>query len=67
MTIEEKAKAYDEALTKSKEFLTLCEKCGAKDTIDFLKDIFSELKESEDERIGKWIKKNLKTNMLKMA
>lgn len=59
MTIEEKAKAYDEALTKSKEFLTLCEKCGAKDTIDFLKDIFSELKESEDERIGKWIKKEL--------
>ena len=44
-------KAYKEALTKSKEFYELCKKCGAKDTKEFLEEIFPELKESEDERI----------------
>ena len=44
-------KKYKEALEKAKEFYILCKKCGAKDTIDFLEDSFSELKESEDERI----------------
>ena len=51
MTQEEKARAYDEALEKSKEFYILCKKCGAKDTVDFLEDSFPELKEeSEDEK-----------------
>ena len=53
LSIEEKAKAYDEAVSKSIEFYTLCKKCGVKETVDFLEDIFSELKESEDERIRK--------------
>lgn len=52
-TIEQKAKAYDEALDKSKEFYILCKKCGAKDTVDFLEDCFSELRKNEDERIRK--------------
>lgn len=52
-TIEQKARAYDEAVNKSIEFWTLCKKCGAKDTADFLESIFPELKESEDERIRK--------------
>lgn len=48
-------KAYKEALTKSKEFYELCKKCGAKDTKEFLEDVFPELKDSEDERIKKEI------------
>lgn len=60
LTIEEKAKAYDEAVTKSIEFYTLCKKCGAKGTVDFLEDIFPELKESEDERIRKEIIDSIK-------
>ena len=58
LSIEEKAKRYDKAFIKSREFLTLCEKCGAKDTIEFIEDIFPELKmdkESEDEKIRKEI------------
>lgn len=58
LSIEEKAKRYDKAFIKSSEFLTLCEKCGAKDTVEFIEDIFPELKmdkESEDERIRKEI------------
>ena len=57
-TIEEKAQRYNRALTKSREFLAICEKCGTKDTVEFLEDIFPELKmdkESEDERIRKEI------------
>jgi len=46
-------KKYKEALEKAKEFYALCEKCGAKDTVDFLEDSFPELKESEDEKVRK--------------
>ena len=42
---------YKEALEKAKEFYTLCKKCEAKDTVDFLEDSFPELKENEDEKI----------------
>ena len=49
MTTEEKANAYDKAIENSKEFYALCKKCGAKDTADFLENIFPELKEGEDE------------------
>lgn len=62
LTIEEKAKAYDEAVTKSIEFYTLCKKCGAKSTVDFLEDTFPELKESADERIRKDLIKYLKAD-----
>ena len=48
-------KKYKEALEKAKEFYALCEKCGAKDTVDFLEDSFPELKESEDEKVEKAI------------
>ena len=54
-------KKYKEALEKAKEFYTLCEKCGAKDTVDFLED------ESEDEKIResllRWLKSNSYTSI----
>lgn len=53
--IEQKAKAYDKALERAKEFYILCKKCGAKDTVDFLEDNFPELCESEDEKVKKEI------------
>lgn len=53
--MEEKAKAYDEAVSKSIEFYNICKKCGAKDTADFLEEIFPELVESEDEQSRNWI------------
>ena len=55
MTIEEKAKAYDEALEKIREGLQPLPD-GAKIsgvTRAFLEEVFPELKESEDERIRK--------------
>ena len=53
MSMEKYENLYKEALEKAKEFYTLCKKCGAKDTDDFLEDTFPELAESEDERIRK--------------
>ena len=53
-------KAYKEALTKSKEFYELCKKCGAKDTKEFLEDVFPELQESENEKIRKGLIENFK-------
>ena len=51
LSIEEKAKAYDEALGRAKELLEI----GLKDTRDkmVVLSFFPELKESEDERIRK--------------
>lgn len=51
MTIEEKAKAYDEALERAIEFQK------SKDGLCVLtaESIFPELRESEDERIRKWL------------
>lgn len=51
MTQEEKAKAYDEAIKKAKDALN--DGTISNNTIAYLQDIFSELKESEDERIRK--------------
>jgi hypothetical protein len=52
MTIEEKAKAYDEALEKAKNALqTDLHESG----VWAIRRIFPELKESEDERIRKWL------------
>jgi hypothetical protein len=45
-TIEEKAKAYDEAIKRAKEFVS-------KDNVEVTEYIFPELAESEDERIRK--------------
>lgn len=55
LSIEEKAQRYNRAFIKSREFLTLCEKCGAKDTIEFIEDIFPELAELDDKKIRKEI------------
>ena len=51
MTKEEKAKAYDEAIQRAKE----CLKDGtiSQNTIEYVTNIFPELKESEDEKIRK--------------
>lgn len=56
LSIEEKAKRYDEALEEAKKFYALCKKCGAIDTINFLENTFPELKESKDERIRRIIR-----------
>lgn len=52
MTIEQKAKAYDEALEKARQ---LCAYPTSKPFISDLQDLFPELAESEDERIIKAI------------
>ena len=46
LSIEEKAKAYDEAIKRAKEFVS-------KDNVEVTEYIFPELKEPEDERIRK--------------
>ena len=56
MTTEEKAKAYDEVLIKGSRLW----ECGVI-TRENYEYIFPELKESEDERIRKWIKKELES------
>ena len=64
--IEEKAQRYNRALTKSREFLSLCKRCGAKDTVEFLEDIFPELKmdkESEDEKIISAVRKAIEAKV----
>ena len=52
LTIEQKAKAYDEALEKARQ---LCAYPTSKPFISDLQDLFPELSESEDERIRKEI------------
>ena len=52
LSIEEKAKRYDEALEKARQ---LCAYPTTKPFISDLQDLFPELKESEDERIRKWL------------
>ena len=55
MTQEEKAKAYDKALERAKK---LYEQGTITENLSY---IFPELKESEDERIRKWIRKELES------
>ena len=50
MTIEEKAKAYDEVLEKAKNEINAK---GIGDTVNLCKFLFPQLCESEDERIRK--------------
>ena len=51
MTQEEKAKAYDEALERAKDYYKANQKIGESDENEILSDIFPELAESEDEKI----------------
>ena len=55
LSIEEKARAYDEAIRKAKITLDCCDSASII-TEHTIYDIFPELKESEDERIRKGIK-----------
>ena len=61
LTIEQKARAYDETLERAKE----CLKDGTITTIarDYIWEIFPELAESEDERIRKKVIEVLKLNI----
>lgn len=61
MTQEEKAKAYDKAIKRAKERIKDYEKRGLKEQLFYAKEdlegIFPELKESEDERMKKSLKR----------
>lgn len=50
LSIEEKAKRYDEAIEKAKEFKN--NPFAGYDGTDFISALFPELKENEDERMG---------------
>ena len=53
MTVEQKAKAYDEALEVMRQWVA---PCHTKEQLDTMKkSVFPELNESEDERIRKWL------------
>ena len=59
MTIEEKAKAYDEAIEEARKAIDCyaddyrCDHITKRDIVEIYADIFPELRESEDERIRK--------------
>ena len=53
LSIEEKAKAYDEAIEKAKEMIKDMTNIGGVAKVDDIQYLFPELKESEDERIRK--------------
>jgi len=56
MTQEEKAKAYDKAKIRMKEFLEEWENCGAVgEALEKAQNVFPELAESEDEKIRKYL------------
>ena len=55
MTIEEKAKRYDEAIKRAKEMIKAMTNIGGVAKVDDIQYLFPELKESEDERIRKEI------------
>ena len=57
LSIEEKAKAYDEALERAKEMIKAMTNIGGVAKVDDIQYLFPELKESEDERI--WLTKYL--------
>lgn len=58
-TIEEKAKAYDEALARANEMIKSMTNIGGVAKVDDIQHIFPELKESEDDRMVKFIKNQL--------
>lgn len=51
-SIEEKAKAYDEALARANEMIKSMTNIGCVAKVDDIQHIFPELKESDDERIS---------------
>lgn len=51
-SIEEKAKAYDEALARANEMIKSMTNIGGVAKVDDIQHIFPELKESDDERIS---------------
>lgn len=61
MTQEEKAKAYDEALKKARKLLNMILDNELLGFPDQIREIFPQLKESEDERIIKTIRQLLET------
>lgn len=56
LTIEQKARAYDKSLERAKKLQKTCDRQAV---VGWCEYIFPVLKESEDERIRKWIKKEL--------
>ena len=58
MTQEEKARAYDEALERAK--MILCNILEGSASVRDIETIFPELRESEDERIRKWLIEEMK-------
>lgn len=58
LSIEQKAKAYDEALAKMREIVTMDDKPTIPHEIAY--HLFPELKESEDERIRKELIEHVK-------
>ena len=56
LSIQEKAKRYDEALARAKEMIKSMTNIGGVAKVDDIQHIFPELKESEDE---KWIPKEI--------
>ena len=62
LTIEQKAQKYDEALKKAKDFYKGYKQRDNQLYADDLESIFSELKESEDEKMKKHIIQILKDN-----
>lgn len=58
LTIEQKARAYDEALERAKK---LQKTCDSQAVVGWCEYIFPVLKESEDDKIRKWIKKELES------
>lgn len=59
LSIEEKAKAYDEALARANEMIKSMTNIGGVAKVDDIQHIFPELKESEDDRMVKFIKNQL--------
>lgn len=55
LTIEQKAKRYDEAIKKFKPIYDLAKEQGRTIDVKEFERIFPELKESEDEEIRKWL------------
>lgn len=59
LSIEEKAKRYDEAIKAAK---SLCKITTSLPMKEYMESIFPELKENEDERIKKWLIALIKSN-----
>ena len=63
LSTEEKAQAYDEALERAKILYNDKNEIGYANAESVLEEVFPLLKESEDERIRKWIIDDIRYNM----